>query len=83
VLVGGHARLVGSLEDGVPAGAGAEVPVHVAGVVLPEVPQDDDVGRRDEGRGQGTAGGGQPGDVKHFRNTVSANWLMICPFLAS
>lgn len=52
MLVGGHPRLVGALEDGVPAGAGAEVAVHVAGIVLPEVPQDDDVGRRDEGRGQ-------------------------------
>lgn len=72
MLVGGNARLVGSLEDGVPTGAGAEVPVHVAGIVLPEVPQDDDVRWRDEGRSQRSAGGGQPGDVEHLARILLA-----------
>lgn len=58
VLVGGHSGLVGALENGVPARAAAEVSVHVACVVLPKVPQDDNVCRWYQCRCQGTTGGG-------------------------
>lgn len=46
VLVRGHSRLVGALEYGVPAGARTEVPIHIACIILPKVPEDDDMSRR-------------------------------------
>uniref|UniRef100_A0A8D8CK27 (northern house mosquito) hypothetical protein n=1 Tax=Culex pipiens TaxID=7175 RepID=A0A8D8CK27_CULPI len=66
VLVGRNARLISSFEHRVPARAGTEPFVHVAGVVLPEVPQHGDVGWRDQRRAEASAGPGQPPqDVHH------------------
>lgn len=53
VLVRGHPTLVRAFVDSVPAGAGTVALVHVAGVGLPEAPEDVDMCRQDNGRQEG------------------------------
>lgn len=55
VLVGGNALLVGQLEDGVPTGARAKAPVHVARVAVPEVIEHGNMGNGQKGGHQEAA----------------------------